>query len=397
MKPKKKSRKKRTSNPLLSPEEKIHLQSLLMASKTESPEDILKKISTPEMARTLALNLPPDSEKTLSLLLSLDKAFDRKDVQKAVKRALFKLKNKGVTVPDRLEGDSLSLRPFGAVEREKPEGYVGPIDGTGTRGVLFSFPRLPSGYDAGIGVVNDETGLVEFYATACSKKRLKALKKHLFEEMGVRIPASISHVLTILEQAYARSQEGSLNIPPDYLRLRNQALKNGTLLERSPIYDLVPVPSAPGESLTASRLEKLFGHDIMETWLIDPDEIEPLLVELEESEGGPLLLSEAQERGRIQSIKERWAQKAFPESKLEILKHRLEEMAYVFHKRDEPEFAGIALSAALLALEKTPLQGINPLVAFLLERSIAFYEKLRRDMEGEDHIAKATSRSLILP
>jgi len=398
MKPKKKSRKKTASNPSLRPEEKILLESLLQNIKTESPEDILEKIPTPEMARALALNLPPDGETTLSLLLSLNKAFERKDVQKAVKRALFKLRSKGVAVPDRLDGEgSLSLRLFGELERKNPEGYVGPIDGTGTRGVLVSFPRLPSGYDAGIGVVSDETGFVEFHAATYSKKRLTALKQHLFEEMHVRIPASIPHVLTILEGAYAKSQQGSLNIPPDYLRLRNQALRNVTLLERSPIYELLPEPPAPGEFPTPSRLERLFGHGLMETWLIGPDEIEPLLVEMEETEGTPLLLSEAQEQGRIQSIKERWAQKAFPESKLVTLKHRLEEMAYVFHKRDETELAGIALSAALLTLEKSPLQGINPVLAFLLEKSIAFYEKLRLDTEGEERMAKETSHSLILP
>ncbi len=397
MKPKKKRKKKTASAPSLRPEDKILLESLLIASETESPEDILEKIPTPEIARALALILHPDGETTLSLLLSLNQAFDRKDVQKTVKRALFKLKNKGVAVPDHFEGDKRALLSFGAGRKEKPEGYVGPIDGTGTRGVFVSFPQVPSGYEAGIGVINDETGMVEFHTAAYSKKRLRELKKHIFEKMGVNVPASISHVLTILEKAYAKSKGGSLSIQSDYLRLRNQVLKNGAILERPPIYDLLTQPVAPGETLTLSRLEKLFGHDAMDTWLIGPDEIEPLLVELEETEGGPLVLSEAQEQDRIQSIKERWAEKAFSDSKLEILKHRLEEMAYVFHKRDEPEFGELALSAALLALEKTPLQPINPLVAFLMERSIAFYEKLRRETEAEDHIAKETSHPLILP
>ncbi|MFZ0449762.1 MAG: hypothetical protein WAL98_11025 [Desulfatiglandaceae bacterium] len=396
MKKKKKHKKNKPLSPSLCPEDKTLLESLLQACKTEAPKDILERIPTPEIAQALALSLPSGDETTLSLLLSLNKAFDRKDVQKAVKRALFKLKNKGIAVPDHLGVTPGPLLPFGAGKNEKPEGFVGPIDGTGTRGVFVSFPQAPSGYDAGIGVVNDETGFVEFHAAAYSKKRLKELKTHLFDEMGVRTPTSISHVLTILEKAYAKSQEASLNIPSDYLRLRNQALKNGSVLERPPIYELLPEPVAPREPASHSRLEKLFSHDTMQTWLIGPDEMEPLLLELDETEGGPLVLSEAQEQGRIQSIKERWAEKAFPESNLETLKYRLEEMAFVFHKRDEPEFGELALSAALLALEKTPLQSINPLVAFLLEKSLAFYEELRREAEGEDQIAKETSHPLIL-
>jgi hypothetical protein len=396
MNPKKK-RKKKTLPPSLCSQDRTTIESLLTASETDPPEDILERIPTPEIARALALSLSSGGERSLPLLLSLHKAFDGKGVQKAVRQTLFRLKSKGVAVPEHAEGDPGSPLPFGAGKREEPEGLVGPVDGTGTRGIFVSFPRVPSGYDAGIGVVGDETGMLEFHSGDYSKKRLKELKKHLLDEMGVRIPTSISHVLTILEKAYAKSAEGALSIPPDYLRLRNQVLKNGTMLEHPPIYDLLPEPAAPGDGPSPSRLEKLFGHDAMQTWLIEPDAIEPLLVELEKTERGPLVLSEAQERGRIQSIKERWAEKAFPETRLKVLKHRLEEMAYVFHKSDEPEYARIALSAALLASQSGPLQSINPLVAFLLERSIAFYEKLRREAETEDQIVKETSSPLILP
>ena len=70
-------------------------------------------------------------------------------------------------------------------------------------------------------------------------------------------------------------------------------------------------------------------------------------------------------------------------------------MAYVFYKGEEKAFAELALSAAHMTQEKTPLQSINPLVTFLLERSIAFYEKLRSEAE-EDQMAKETSHPLIL-
>ena len=227
MKKRKQRKKKTTSTPSLCPEDKILLESLLKASKTEPPENIVKKIPTPEIARALALSLPASGETTLPLLLSLQQAFDRKDVHKAVKRTLFKLKKLGIAVPDRLEDPEPLLRSA-APGKEAPEAFVGPIDGTGTRGVFVSIPRTPSGYEAGIGVVSDETGMMEFHAAAYSKKRLKELKRHLFDEMGVNVPASISHVLTILEKAYAESKERSLNLPSDYLRMRNQIIKSGS-------------------------------------------------------------------------------------------------------------------------------------------------------------------------
>ncbi|MBW2093487.1 MAG: hypothetical protein JRI80_01235 [Deltaproteobacteria bacterium] len=394
-----KKRKKKKSGPSIPmpPEDKALLDALLEKCKHESPEQILPRISTPALALALAERLPIDDKRSVDLLRSLHNAYDQNTVRKAIRRTAFKLRQNGFDVPSfTLESPGPSFSQ-GTKIRDEAEAFLGLIDGHGSRGVYLSLPRIPSGYDIGIGLVNDESGIIEFHAASYSKKRMKELKTAVQEEMGVNVPASISHALTVTEDAYEKSLGGSLQVPEDYLSFRSLMLSRWNVLERRPIYDILPdFPDSP-EVLTPSQLEKLFSHPAMETWFIDPAEMEPLLLALENLEEGPLLLSEAQQEERIQGIKKKWAEEHFPDARLTILKHRLEEMAYVFHKRDETDYAILALSAACRGLEGDALQGMSPVLAFLLEKTIAHYEELRDEAQGEAEPLKDESPLIIQP
>jgi len=394
-----KKRKKKKSGPSspLSPEDKTLLDALLEKCKHDPPEKILSEIPTPRMAVALAEHIPTDDNRSVEVLRSLHKAYDQKTVRKAIRRSAFKLRQNGFDVPTfTLESPTLSFSPVTKISDEA-EAFLGVVDGDGSRGVYLSLPRIPSGYDIGIGLVNDESGITEFHAATYSKKRMKELKTAVQEEMQVNVPASISHALTVTEHAYEKSLEGSLQVPEDYLSFRTLMLSRWSVSERPPVYDILPdFPESAG-ILTPSQFEKLFSHPAMETWLIDPAEMEPLLLALENLEEGPLLLSAAQQEERIENIKEKWAQEHFPDSRLTVLKQRLEEMAYVFHKRDETGYAILALSAACRGLQRNAFQGMSPVLAFLLEKTMTYYEELREEAQGENEPLEDDSPLIIQP
>jgi len=391
---------KKNSSPSipLSPEDKALLDSLLARRKHETPELLVRQISNPNLARAFVDHLPTDGNTTILFLQALYKIYPQKDVQKAIKRAAFKLRRNGLEAPnfaaDSTPGPSFSLKPD---EREEAEVFLGIVDGHGSRGVYVSLPRIPSGYDIGIGLVNDQEGIIEFHSAHCSKKRMKELKAAVQGEMEVTIPSSISHALTVLETAYGRSLQGAMDVPEDYLEFRSLMLSRGSVLLRPPVYDVFLEWSGEGNAPTLSQLEKLFSHPSMKNWVFSVDEMEPLLLQLEDAEEGPLLLSEAQQEDRARVIKEKWAKEYCPPEMLNSLKYRLEEMAYVFCRQDEKEYSALALSAAAALSETQAFQSLNPVLAFLLEKTLAVYKDLKDEMGKNNEPLVDPLPRIILP
>jgi hypothetical protein len=398
MKRRKGHKKKSGPSIPLSPEDNALLDSLLAKREHETPELLVRQIPNQNLVLAFVDHLPTDDNTGIPFLQALHKIYPQKDIQKAIKRAAFKLRQNGFEAPnfaaDSTPGTSFSLKPD---EREEAEVFLGIVDGHGSRGVYVSLPRMPSGYDIGIGLVNDQEGIIEFHAAHCSKKRMKELKAAVQGEMEVTVPSSVSHALTVLEKAYERSLQGTMAVPEDYLEFRSLMLSRGGVLDRSPVYDVFPEWSGEGNEPTLSQLEKLFSHPSMKNWVFTVDEMEPLLLQLEGAGEGPLLLSEAQREDRVRAIKERWAKTYFPPEKLNFLRYRLEEMAYVFCRQDEKEHSALALSAAAALSEIQAFQAINPVFNFLLEKTLVVYKDLGDEMDKNKEPLVDPSPRIILP
>jgi hypothetical protein len=153
-------------------------------------------------------------------------------------------------------------------------------------------PQLPKGVDLGLGVINDEKGMIQFVFGRYSKKRAREVKEVFFERLTHMVETSLAHVATALETAYAHQKESLGDEAKDYLQLRPWILDNVTLLDRSPIYDLIPLDSVSEKILTDSQIHKLLDHRLMESWIIEPSELKPMVDEI------PCLRGTADEPGQ---------------------------------------------------------------------------------------------------
>jgi hypothetical protein len=281
MKSKKKGKKKpASSKKTLSPEDESLSASLLQAIKQEQKnhKDIVSSIPNPDVAQALVEGIPAKEGLPMDVLLLLRDLYPQKSVQKAIKKALFKLKNKGIHVPEADDPKAPVFTPT-AVDLENPLGFVGAIDGTGSRAVFLALPQVPAGFDVGVGVVGDDLGMIQFYSGMYSKKRMKELQQDFFEQIPTMVETSPNHVFTILETIYERFQEEPEKISSEYLTLRPKLMKHAERLERPAVYDYISESEAYQNHITPSRLDKLFSHPLLETWMIDIEELEKLLAE----------------------------------------------------------------------------------------------------------------------
>ncbi|MFZ7112127.1 MAG: hypothetical protein ACOWYE_10630 [Desulfatiglandales bacterium] len=383
---------------ILSPEEQTRIQDILEDLDSIDPDLIPNELSAPHVARHLIERLPLDNTRSLSMVRALSKAFDQKEVQKAAKKAIFKLKQKGISIPE----DNAAKSPpilFVKPEVEEPEAYVGPIDGAGSRPVFIACPQIPKGVQVGLGIVSDEKGILEFIFGGYSKKRMKEVRNLFFERFTPMVATSASHAATILEKAYGLNNTDATEALDEYRQMRPWIQDNVSLIERSPVYETFPPEGIATERVTPSQAQKLFEHALFASWLFDLEKMEAIAKDIKEAEGSTILISKEQKANRIQEIKEKAVADTYPEPRRIKFKDRLEETAYIFLKEGEEEQARTCLLAAKSLDQEPTFSGADPFLMAMLERTLNLYLASTGDIprpavEKED---KDGAPSIIIP
>jgi hypothetical protein len=203
--------------------------------------------------------------------------------------------------------------------------------------------------------------------------------------------------MCIRDRTYRRHLEVHQEAPNGYLELRPWLLENAHPLVTPAIYEIIPEASFHGEPFTHSKLERLFEHELMEPWLIEPHALEPMVKEMTGVEDSPIVLSEIQKSERIRQMKEKWIHELFPPWKRLTLKRRLEEMAYVFVKIGDEEYARLCLMAAGTVESEHSTLRQNFFLEFLLDCNIDYYESLSDSETQEEGPAIKKEIPLIVP
>lgn len=394
---KKKKSQKKKPHPIasLSSEEETLLSSLLEDLQNIDLSNLKEKIPSPQLAQALVEKLSAENPETPEILLAVKEAFDQKNVQKAVRKAAFKLRQKGVSLPvlDTKEPPAFKIQK---VEKEEPAAYLGSIDGVGSRAIFIVVPQIPARVDLGMGVVNDEQGILEFSYNRYSKKQVKEVKAIFFERVRPMVETSLPHAATVLERAYNQRGTEAKDASRGYLQLRPWLLEQVTLLDQSPAYDLISSDNRSGQILTDSQIEKLLDHELMDTWFVDLEALKPFVTEIVKVQESPILVSDAQKAQRINELKEDAIAKIFPHEKRLLLKTRLEEMAYIFFKLEEESYARLCLAAAMTSTEEDSLLKVNPFLKFMVERTLNYLLKENQGNGGTEASGQPSSR-IIMP
>ena len=207
----------------------------------------------------------------------------------------------------------------------------------------------------------------------------------------------MSHAVTLLERAYSKSEEGLNEVSRGYLQLRPWILENVTLLEHPAAYDLILPDSISKASLTTSQIERFLAHELMKTWIIDPEEMKPLIEDIQKIKESRILVSDAQKKDQINEAKTKTISKIYSGDKRLLMKWRLEEMAYFFFKLGEEEMGRLSLAAAQSLDEKDSSLLINPFLEAIMERSLAYHIQGAKETQDSGVVTGDTSSNIIIP
>lgn len=326
-----------------------------------------------------------NSTQAVVLLRHMAAAAPSKGVAKAIRRSIFRLKSMGLRVEEIADASKPVFLP---PRLGSTEGFLSPIDSTGSRMVLLFLPQIPRGTMATNTLVNDLEGIIDFSAFEASRKQayqyLEALQK---ESPFKLLEADPKYCLGLIVEAFEIGQKKGKTPPPEFLKLRPLLGTPPPLPLQPIIYQWMKEEEAKSRPDLLDRSGSLFQTSSFESWVLNDEEIEKYLQLVKDASSSRLVLSPYQKEARLQDLYRQAVQELFDESRRHLYRRRLEEMAYCLLKEGKDPEARLSLAAAA-GLEKesgllTPHPFLLELVKRSLEALLAREEKEEKEKESE--------------
>ena len=362
------------------PEEGDRLLAELGVGPDASPEDLARFIGrapTSDQAIARRLGAIP-SEPSAAVLQRLARDTADKQVRKEVKRALYRLQQRGIRAP---EAPAPSPSPLLAVPLE---GRLSPVDGRGDQLVWLLKPR-PDGLGHLFAVINDPDGLREIEFNVVTRKALKHARTELKAKHDLELVAADWRYCDFLvHRAFEWARQRQTPMTGDYPAARARILKDPPPADLPPLaLERLNATAVRGDETLLARSAELLDEKEFRTWFLGPDEIRPYLDEVSSAQETPLVLNQAQQADRVREILERAVTLQFAGERRASYARRLFEMAYYLSAsgRDDPARQGLSVALVLAETER-PVHDI-PFCVHLVRASLAAWYQMSAQQEAE--------------
>jgi hypothetical protein len=328
-------------------------------------------------------------------LPDLNSRIHSKPVQKGIKRALYLFKQKGIELPvsmdlqSKHEGGILkNIEPFQAT------GYLSEFDGLRNQMVGLLIPKPAKGRLFAFTLIGSE-GLESLQALEVSKREVKDIIADMERRSGlVFLEADFKHTAFILKEAHDRQSKLPQEEEGVYSGILN-FLEGKMMVGRTPIIRSLLNKENP--SPHSSDIQKLVQVPEIYYLLPEPGLIESHLQAVQEVRTGLLILNEIQKRERLTAIVDRAIQELFPPQERASLKRFLEEAAYLYYLKKQPDQAEALFYWANTMDEEngSRLGEGNPLLLWLM-KTVLLAEEARKTPTAEPK-EQISEGGIILP
>lgn len=293
--------------------------------------------------------------------------------RKAVRRALFRLGQRGIPLP--ASAPAVPPRPAPAPEIE---GFVSAPDGRGDRIVWLLRPQTGGGVLAVVAELNEPEGLAGIRILETTRRALREMRARIERETGlVLVPADWRALDALLLEGQERKP--SRESGADWQRLRSRFTTDPPAAPAELCSSRVIPPSDAEVASLVAAAPALLEEPEFRSWWPSEDALRPFLEELATIRESPLVLSPAQREERVRSVLERAATALFPPVSTA---RRLEATAFVLAERGRHTAARQALATARALRERGTLGAPVPLVTVLVQEAIAARYAARRTARG---------------
>jgi hypothetical protein len=301
---------------------------------------------------------------TAATLAAAEPRAPGKEARTAIRRALYRLRQVGITPP----AAPAPVRSAPAPPAPRTA-WASAVDGTGSRGVWVVL-------EGGLGervllsaIVNDTVGLLDFAGGGIAKKRLDERLDALRRDSPLPwVEVPVSWAVHLLAEAAERAAALGAPLPADLARWR-PTLQAPPPAE-PPIYGRVGPPDAAADATALERSGELLALPELASWFLDPPTVQGEALELLEARESRLVVSDQIKAERRAAVIDRVIERQLDGEARRIWQHRLEEQAWVLQATGRAGEAQQAVAVArALADAERPAHRV-PFVRGLVERSL---------------------------
>jgi hypothetical protein len=321
-----------------------------------------------------------ESAASADALAELEGGTADKALRKDIRRALFRLEQKGLAAARPEPGPAPAVATITA---DGLEGYMSASDGNGDQLLWLIKPRRGELLQL-FAVINDPNGMRETELHPTTRKVMRAAREDLLAKHEIRIvEVDWRYCDARMHHAYRWAGEKGAAVQGDYLRLRSQLLAEPPIEIPHPILAALDARQIRADAAALAESAALCEEKELRTWFFPPDALKVYLEELEQAQNSPLLLNPHQQRERAEQIIERAVAEIFGGESQPSYCRRLLDLAWVFHVTRRPDPAKRALAVAL-ALEVSERGGTGiPFCEALVRLSIGAFLRAAAEKQQE--------------
>ena len=308
---------------------------------------------------------------SVDLLREIDRSATDKGIKKEIKRALFKLSQKGIAVDAPESGEK---KPAPLFERRlEIEAYMSPVDGGGGRLLWIAKAQANRGLQVIQAMLHDREGLLRYAGIEMKRKELRAMADEIKQQHGVSmiaIPWEFADYIIYegYERAKARGQSGLEN----FHDIRSLIGAGKSTPETHPIdRQLGSVDFRDGPWREQSR--RLLDETELLHWIVIDEWLREYLPQLQEAQSSRLVLNLAQKEERLAAIVRDAVKTLCAGDNGRAFKRRMEDTALYFFATQRAELAKLSLAVAQQVGEGDPGPLDVSFLTGLIQKSFGFF------------------------
>jgi hypothetical protein len=344
-------------------------------------------VPLPAVVEALSTLATPEAA---TLLTQIAAQTNAKEIQKAARRALYRLKTRGV--------DTESVRVGGPRKSvlEVPKlpiviALASQIDFAGNRALYLARRRPFSGLVLVNLIINDQHGVLDCHALPVTKKELTRLVADIRADdrlTHVELPATYAQQL--VEESYRRNLSTGTPVPQDFQGLHDLIGMPDTPWEQGPIYHLINPEEIRGQPAWLSLSGQLLDVKEFQGWHVPPEAVQSYREEVRRSADSLIIVSPALQQERQEGVQKRALREIFDPDSCARYRSRLEEMAYLLWQTKRPDEARRAFASALALQGEGVDPAEHPFLRALFTRSVEMAEAL--EQQDTHRVTVATPR-----
>jgi hypothetical protein len=294
-----------------------------------------------------------------------------KDIKKEIKRAYFKLAQRGVAPAGET---AVERKPAALFERTTDiEAYMSAVDGGGGRLIWIARAQPSRGLQVIQAMLHDREGLLRFGGAHMKRKELRGMADEIQREHGVSmiaIPWQFADQMIYegYERAKGRGQSGLENFHdirsligtgkpkpvahPIYTKLGSEDFRDGAWREQS---------------------RRLLDEPELRYWIVLDDWVKDFLTQIDEARQSPLVLNPVQKEERLAAIVREAVKTLCAGDSGKAFKRRMEDMALYFYDTRRAELAKLSLAVAQQLGEGDPGPLDVSFLTGLVQKSFTFH------------------------